>query len=126
MIGWLLAPLDPTPTPTPGTSPVLVTNEVPCYDQARESLCKKVHEWTHSEWLASSSNWVIAKPARILVIFVVAALLNQVVRRAIDRLTARAGRGTVTGALTRGRIPVGTSPGDRRRQRSATLGSVLQ
>jgi small conductance mechanosensitive channel len=125
MIGWLLAPLDPSPIPTPGASPVLVTNEVPCYEAAKDSLCKRVHEWTHSEWLASSSNWVIARPARILAIFIVAALLNAVVSRAIDRLTARAGGGTVTGKITRGKLPVGT-PGQRRQQRSATLGSVLQ
>jgi small conductance mechanosensitive channel len=124
MIGWLLAPLDPSPTPTPGARAVVVTNDVPCYDEARESLCRKVHEWTHNDWLASSSSWVIAKPARILVIFVVAAVLNAVVGRAIDRITARAGGGTVTGKITRGKA--GFSPGHRRQQRSATLGSVLQ
>jgi small conductance mechanosensitive channel len=123
MIGWLLAPLDPSPSPTPGPASVLVTNDVPCYQDARESLCKRVHEWTHNDWLASSSTWVIAKPARILVILLIAALLNAVVGRSIDRLTTRAGGGTVTGRLTRGRV---SSPGERRRARSATLGSVLQ
>jgi len=83
-----------------------------------------VHEWTHNDWLASSSTWVIAKPARILVIFLIAAVLNAVVGRGIDRITARAGGGTVTSRLTRGRA--GSSPGERRRARSATLGSVLQ
>jgi small conductance mechanosensitive channel len=120
MIGWLLAPLDPSPSP----APVLVTKEVPCYDEAKDSLCKKVHEWTHSDWLASSSDWVIARPARILVIFLIAAVLNKVVSRAIDRITARAGGGTVTAKITRGKA--GATPGQRRAQRSATLGSVLQ
>jgi small conductance mechanosensitive channel len=126
MIGWGLTAMDPTPAPTPGTPAVVVTNEVPCYHEARDSLCKTVHEWTHSEWLASSSTWVIAKPARILVIFLIAAVLNAVVGRGIDRITARAGGGTVTNRLTRGRLPVGSSPSERRRARSATLGSVLQ
>src|SRR4051812_46445098 len=126
MISWVLAAIDPTPTPAPGAPAVVVTNDVPCYRELRDSLCKQVHEWTHSEWLASSSNWLIAKPARILVIFLVAAVLNKLVGRAIHRLTARAGGGTVTGAITRGKIPVGASPGERRRQRSATLGSVLE
>jgi moderate conductance mechanosensitive channel len=126
MNGWVLAALDPSPSPTPGTPAVVVTNDLPCYREARDSLCKQVHDWTHSEWLASSSNWLIAKPARILVIFLVAAVLNKLVGRAIHRITARAGGGTVTGAITRGKIPVGATPGERRRQRSATLGSVLQ
>ncbi|HEY2834745.1 MAG TPA: mechanosensitive ion channel domain-containing protein [Sporichthyaceae bacterium] len=125
MIGWALAGLDPTPTPTPGAPAVVVTNDVPCYRQAADSLCKQIHQWTHSEWLASSSSWLIAKPARILVIFLVAAVLNKLVARAIRRLTARAGGGTVTGRITRGKLP-GGSPGERRRARSATLGSVLE
>jgi small conductance mechanosensitive channel len=101
---------------------VVVTNGVPCYQEARESLCKKVHEWTHNDWLASSSSWVIAKPARILVIFLIAALLNAVVGRSIGRLTARAGGGTMAGKITRGRVQAG----ERRRARSSTIGSVLQ
>jgi small-conductance mechanosensitive channel len=124
MIGWVLAALDPSPAPTSGTPAVVVTNDLPCYQEARESLCRRVHEWTHNDWLASSSTWVIAKPARILVIFLIAVVINAVVGRGIDRITARAGGGTVTSRLTRGRA--GSSPGERRRARSATLGSVLQ
>jgi small conductance mechanosensitive channel len=67
---------------------------------------------------------VIAKPARILVIFLIAAVLNAVVSRGIGRITVRAGGGTVTGRITRGKA--GASPGQRRQQRSATLGSVLE
>jgi small conductance mechanosensitive channel len=125
MTGWLLVPSGPTPAPTPGVPPVLVTTKVPCYLQDADSLCKKVHDWTNSDWLAASSNWLIAKPARILVIFIVAAVLNKLVGRAIHRLTARAAGGTVTGKITRGKLPVGT-PGERRRARSTTLGSVLE
>jgi small conductance mechanosensitive channel len=58
------------------------------------------------------------------VIFLIAAVVNAVVGRGIDRITARAGGGTVTSRLTRGKA--GSAPGERRRARSATLGSVLQ
>jgi small conductance mechanosensitive channel len=115
----------PSPNPTSGSGSVIVTNEVPCYRAAQGSLCKQVHDWTHSDWLASSSDWFIAKPVRILVISLVAVVLNKLVAQAIDRLTTRAGTGTVTGAITRGKLSAG-SPGERRRARSATLGSVLQ
>ena len=35
-----------------------------CSDQ--DDLCNNVYDLTHSEWLASGANWLIAKPAAIL------------------------------------------------------------
>jgi small conductance mechanosensitive channel len=86
-----------------------------------------VHEWTHSDWLAQSSDWLIAKPARILAILVVAILIKKLVHRAIGRLCERAATTSVPGVLARGLGHTeSTLANERRRQRAATLGSVLQ
>jgi small conductance mechanosensitive channel len=112
-----------SPEPTPG--PFFMQDTVPCYRLSGSSLCKHIQHWTHSNWLAESSDWLITKPARILMIVVVAVLMKKLSHRAIDRLATHAGGGSVTGRITRGKLPIG-SPGERRRARSATLGSVLQ
>jgi small-conductance mechanosensitive channel len=116
-----------TPEPTP--QPVLVQQNVPCWQQDNGSLCARVHDWTGSSWLAESSNWLIAKPLRILAIIVIAMLLKRAVHRTIDRLSQRAAHGTVPGVLNRGRVPDGTEAAltlERRKQRAATMASVLR
>jgi small conductance mechanosensitive channel len=105
----------------------LITDETPCYLQARNSLCKKVHEWTGSRWLAESSDWAIAKPSRILLIIVIALVLRAGLHRAIGRLCERAAHGTVPAVLHRGQEhSEGVLATERRAQRSATIASVLR
>jgi small conductance mechanosensitive channel len=112
---------------TPAPTPLLAANDVPCYLEARDSLCKKVHEWTGSKWLSESSDWVIAKPARILLIFLLALLVRMALRRAITRLCERAAHGTVPAVLHHGHHPDdGVLATERRAQRSATIASVLR
>jgi small conductance mechanosensitive channel len=120
----------PAATPAPSPGPVLFQNTVPCYERAGSSLCKEVQRLTHSNWLAQSSDWLITKPARILTIIVVAALLKKLSHRAINRLCERAATASVSGVITRGRLGhhsnESTLANERRRQRAATMASVLQ
>ena len=95
----------------------------------KDSLCKQVYDWTDNEWLAESSDWLIAKPSKILVILLIALLIRRVVFQAINRLCQRAVSGAVTGVLSKARIvATDNSPQaqERRRQRAATLASVLE
>ena len=109
--------LIPDPTPTP--APVEVGEGVPCFREQRDSLCKKVHDWTNSEWLAQSSDWLITNPLRIGVIVVFGLVLRWVLHRAIRRFLSREpahlDAHPESGAVRR-----------RRRQRAATLGSLLE
>ncbi len=120
----------PGPRSTSEPTSLLVQETVPCYrSESTTSLCSRVHDWTGNTWLAESSNWLIAKPLRIVAIIVVAMLVKRVVHRAIGRLCDRAAHGTVPGVLTRGRAPTGPEAAlvtERRKQRSATMASVLR
>jgi small conductance mechanosensitive channel len=116
-----------TPAPTPVPSVFQLT--VPCYRRPGTSLCKEVQRVTHSNWLAESSDWLIAKPARILTILVIAVLVKKIVHRAIERLCDRAASASVSGLIARGRVThqsESTLAKERRRQRAATMSSVLQ
>jgi small-conductance mechanosensitive channel len=123
-----LANPNPVSPGSPAPTPILVPQSVPCYEQDKTSLCSRVHDWTGSDWLAQSSDWLIAKPARILVILLVAIVLRKLLHRAIDRLCRRAAQGSTHGILARTR-PHGPEAAliiERRKQRSATLASVLK
>jgi small conductance mechanosensitive channel len=86
-----------------------------------------VHEWTGSKWLAESSDWAIAKPARILLIFLIALVIRFLLHRAITRLCERAAHGSVPAVLHHGSSPTETTLAtERRTQRSATIASVLR
>jgi small conductance mechanosensitive channel len=107
---------------------VLVQQTVPCYERAGDSLCKQVHRWTHSDWLAQSSDWLIAKPARIAAIALVAFVLKSLVHRGVRRVCQRAANGNGTGLLHRTHLTrqESTLVHERRQQRAATISSVLQ
>ncbi|MGQ0844868.1 MAG: mechanosensitive ion channel family protein [Sporichthyaceae bacterium] len=119
----------PAPAPSATPEPVKVVETARCFEQARDSLCKQVHEWTDNAWLAESSDWLIAKPSKILVILLIALVIRRVVFQAINRLCERAVSGAVTGVLSKARIvTTDNSPQtrERRKQRAATLASVLE
>ncbi|GAA0619211.1 hypothetical protein GCM10009547_22050 [Sporichthya brevicatena] len=106
---------DPGPEPAPGP-----TGEgVPCFREARDSLCKKIYDWTGSDWLAQSSDWLITKPLRIVVIIGFGLVLRWLLHRAIGRFLNR------TPVLADGVAETATAK-RRRRQRAATLGSLLE
>jgi small conductance mechanosensitive channel len=95
-------------------------------------LCQQVYEWFGLDWLAENARALIATPARIVLIVVIAAVLRLLAHRAIRRLTDR----TATGAMPtilRSRRPRGRAAAEavehaaaRRTQRAAAIGSVLR
>ncbi|QLJ00374.1 mechanosensitive ion channel family protein [Streptomyces sp. NEAU-sy36] len=102
----------PSPSPS-GTAPA-----VPTLQDAQESATNAA-SWVEENW----STW-LAMGLQILLIIVVAVALRAVVRRAITKLiermarTAQAVDGTALGGLL--------VNAERRRQRSAAIGSVLR
>ena len=113
--------------PSPGPVSLFSPGPVPCYQQDTPSLCRKVHEWTNNDWVAQSSDWLIARPLRIVAIIGVAIVVRLIVRRMIRRVCARAAHGATLSKFRSGpqQDPVGTLAIERRRQRIATMASVL-
>ena len=50
-------------------------------------VCRTVFGWTESEDLAGLADWVLTRPFRIALIFLVAFVVNRLLRRAISRST---------------------------------------
>jgi small-conductance mechanosensitive channel len=96
------------------------------------TLCAFVYRVTHQGWLASSADWVIAKPLQILLIAVGALIVRFLVHRGINRLIASTSESSVPNVLRPLRdraaehIDLGSLASERRRQRAATIGSVLR
>ncbi|MEU8968426.1 mechanosensitive ion channel family protein [Streptomyces monashensis] len=109
----LAAGASPSPSPSGSTAPA-----VPSLQDAQESATNAA-SWVEQNW----STW-LAMGLQILLVVVIAVALRAVVRRAITKLidrmarTAQAVDGTALGGLL-----VNT---ERRRQRSAAIGSVLR
>lgn len=99
-------------------------------DKQVSSVCDWVYDSTGNRWLAESSDWLLAKPAAIVSILVLAVLVRFVLHRVIRRLAHRAAEGTVPGVLAKGpghRL-LSSSPllSERRKQRAETMASVLR
>lgn len=94
-----------------------------------DNWCLTVKQLTGSQWLASSADWLIAKPLTIIFILIVAMIIRSVARKLIDRLT-RASGGKVPTLLRplKERAPqaLGTLLSERRAQRAKTIGSVFK
>ncbi|MGY1688710.1 mechanosensitive ion channel family protein [Geodermatophilus sp. SYSU D01105] len=95
-------------------------------------LCQKVYDWFGMDWLAENAQALIAKPAKILLIVVLATLVRALAHRAIRRLTDSTASGAVP-AILRTRRTRATALGDaaeqiaaRRTQRAEAIGSVLR
>ncbi|MFI9805834.1 mechanosensitive ion channel family protein [Streptomyces sp. NPDC052301] len=111
----LAAGASPTPSPSPSGS---TAPAVPSLQDAQESATNAA-SWVEQNW----STW-LAMGLQILLIVAVAVTLRAVVRRAISKLIDRMGRtpqATDGGSL--GGLLVNA---ERRRQRSAAIGSVLR
>jgi small conductance mechanosensitive channel len=110
----------------------VLAESVPDCVEDSTTLCAKVYELSGLDWLATNAEALIEKPAKILLIVVLAAVVRLLVHRAVRRLTDR----TATGAMPTILRPLrnrATGPGDpleqvaaRRTQRAEAIGSVLR
>ncbi|MGH3366857.1 MAG: mechanosensitive ion channel family protein [Nocardioidaceae bacterium] len=103
---------------------------VSCWERgANNPLCEAVYRWTNNEWVASASDWLIAKPLSILGLLVFAGVLRWVLHRVIDRVMRRAGQASIPGVISRSkrqRLGRSSVVAERRQQRTATMGSLLK
>jgi small conductance mechanosensitive channel len=95
-------------------------------------LCQQIYDWFGLDWLAEHARGLIATPARIVLVLVVAAALRLLAHRAIRRLTDHTASGAMP-TILRARRPRGAAAGDavehaaaRRTQRAEAIGSVLR
>ena len=104
----------------------------PCWEAAANNpLCAAVYEWTgHNEWVASASDWLIAKPLNILVLLLIGFVTRWVIHKLIDRLMSRASHGSIPGIINRNKsrqvVDRSSVAAERRQQRTATMGSLLK
>ncbi len=111
-------------------SPLLTAGQTPCITDA-STLCFQVYKATGNEWLAGSTNWLLTKPLKILMIVVIAFVVRLLIKRLINRVTTLPRSSGKLPALLRPlreRAPevLGSAVIERRRQRAQTIGSVLK
>jgi small conductance mechanosensitive channel len=96
------------------------------------TLCAKVYDWFGLDWLAANADALIAKPARILLIVVLAAVVRALIHRGVRRLTDRTATGAMPTILRplRNRVQQNSDVieqiTERRSQRAEAIGSVLR
>jgi len=112
--------------PNVSASLIVLAAEPECFKDPTNNLCRAVYDWTNNERLAEFSDLLIAKPAKIVLIIVVALILRWLLHRTIGKLADRVAQGT--GLVARGRVPLpaGALNLERRGQRAATMASVLK
>jgi small conductance mechanosensitive channel len=121
-----------TVTRMPSLAPVLAvvsTDEAAACGERASAACLFVYRRTHNDVLARASDWLIARPLKILLIIVLALIASWTLRRVIDRFIAGVERATVKPGIGRPGDSTSlmvTSPlGDRAKQRAETLGAVM-
>ncbi len=95
------------------------------------SLCAKLWELFGLRWLATNADVLVAKPAKILLIVVLAVVVRLFVHRAIARLTDRTATGAMPTIMRRRRRTAAQQDAvdqvaARRTQRAEAMGSVLR
>src|SRR5688572_2146337 len=108
-----------------------VSGAVPSCVEDATTLCAKVYDWFGLDWLAANADTLIATPARMLLIVVLAASVRALAHRGIHRLTDRTATGAVPTILRplRNRVAqsdAGDQITERRTQRAEAIGSVLR
>ncbi len=111
----------------------LLAGAVPDCASDPTTLCSRVYELSGVDWLAANADTLIAKPARILLVLVLAAVVRALLHRAIRRLTDRTATGAMPTILRPWRNRVRAADPDgvetiaaRRTQRAEAIGSVLR
>ncbi|PRY51338.1 small conductance mechanosensitive channel [Geodermatophilus tzadiensis] len=110
----------------------VLAESVPDCVEDTTTLCAKVYELSGLDWLANNAEALIEKPAKILLVLLLAVGVRHLVHRAIRRLTDR----TATGAMPTILRPLRTRSAGavdpleqltaRRTQRAEAIGSVLR
>ncbi|TFV91321.1 mechanosensitive ion channel domain-containing protein [Blastococcus sp. CT_GayMR16] len=109
-----------------------VSGAVPSCVEDSTTLCAKVYEWFGLDWLAANADTLIASPAKILLIVLLAVGVRALMHRGIRRLTDRTATGAVPTILRplRNRVPSNSEALDqateRRTQPAEAIGSVLR
>ncbi|WP_448613636.1 mechanosensitive ion channel family protein [Modestobacter sp. URMC 112] len=104
-----------------------------CVTSDSTSLCARVYEAFGMDWLAANADALIEKPATILLIVVLAAVVRLMLHRGIRRLIDRTATGAVPTVLRPWRNRARQADRDglelivaRRSQRAEAIGSVLR
>jgi small-conductance mechanosensitive channel len=109
-----------------------VAGAVPSCVEDSTTLCAKVYEWFGLDWLAANADALIAAPAKILLIVLLAIGVRSLMHRGIRRLTDRTATGAVPTFLRPLRNRVSANSDlleqitERRSQRAEAIGSVLR
>ena len=108
-----------------------VAGAVPNCVQDSTTLCARVYDWFGLDWLAANADALIATPAKMLLIVVLAAVVRGFAHRGIRRLTDRTATGSVPTILRPRRFRAPQSAAmeqlsERRTQRAEAIGSVLR
>ncbi|MGH3493654.1 MAG: mechanosensitive ion channel family protein [Sciscionella sp.] len=95
---------------------------------AAQSWCAQVWHATHVTWLANSADWLIAKPAHILLIVVVAVVLRLLGKRLIDRVLRPRYPSAKLLRPLHDRVPevLSETAVQRRKQRAETIASICK
>jgi small conductance mechanosensitive channel len=133
-----------TGTPLPSPSPSATTDPLVSLEGVANALrdacgtspgllCRTVYNTTHSNYLASGAEVFLGTPIRIVLIlmiaFVVRALLHRFIRRTSERAGSGGGGGLFRGSRAGTLLGAFGDPAvlmERRRQRAATVGSLLR
>jgi len=107
----------------------LSENITTCQDG--DAMCKWLLEQTSNEWLAGSANWLIAKPAHIVGLILMALVIRWMAHKLIERLASKAAEGSMPGVIQRGKsrqsiLDASRIASERRKQRAATMASLLK
>jgi small conductance mechanosensitive channel len=108
-----------------------VAGAVPSCVHDSTTLCARVYDWFGLDWLAANADALIATPAKMLLIVVLAAVVRALAHRGIRRLTDRTVTGSVPTILRPRRFRGPQSApmeqlAERRTQRAEAIGSVLR
>jgi moderate conductance mechanosensitive channel len=110
---------------------VLLDSTPPCV--TTDSLCRRVYDLTHVGWLADGADVFIAKPAKILLIVLVALVARSLANRLVRRLTKVGADGRTPSVLRPLKERAGLTSlfdgalvSERRRQRAETVGAILR
>jgi small-conductance mechanosensitive channel len=109
-----------------------ISGAVPSCVQDATTLCARVYDWFGLDWLAANADALIATPAKMVLIVLLAVGVRALMHRGIRRLTERTATGAVPTILRplRNRAPANSDAmeqiTERRTQRSEAIGSVLR